>query len=322
MKTFQPGKVHSSFLRVRRSRGGKKCSCHSKNSRSRVRGDSEAAGRNQVLDAEDHGEAVLAGDGVKSLAKDLSGIGEGAGRGAEANVADIPLAHCRRLHHHGKVVVGNEGLGGHELGHSRGDQRIDGLEGWARSKVGNGAVVGGTEGISRKAGAESVNENTSFTPGSSQLAGDSRKPAWTGAGEKLVGSSRAGTTILAGVAGAVVASIGARVVGENGGPRGVVCHGAEIVSTAEQGDRLKTRGMELGGNGSNEFIAVERPEKNKPYCNTKAEKKRNLRVGYAQHLEGRQKPEFNRNGPGKVVALEGPREEKKKRKEKKRKEKL
>ena len=57
------------------------------------------------------------------------------------------IFNCRRLHHHVKVVVENEGLGGHELRHSRGDQKIDGLEGWARSKVGNGAVVGGTENI-------------------------------------------------------------------------------------------------------------------------------------------------------------------------------
>ena len=54
---------------------------------------------------------------------------------------------------------------------------------------------------------------------------------------------------------------------------------------------------------------------------TRRQKKRNLRVGYAQHLEGGQKPKFDRNGPGKVVALEEPREEKKKRKDKKRKEK-
>jgi len=190
---------------------------------------------------------------------------------------------------------------------------------WARSKVGNGAVVGG---ISRIAGAESVKENTSFTAGSCKLAGGSRKSARTGTSEKLVDSSRAGTTILAGVANTGVAGVGARVVGGNGGPRGVVCHGAEIVSTAEQEEVLKTRGMELGGNGSNELVAVERPEKEKKnHIVTRRQKKRNLRVGYAQHLEGGQKHKFDRNGPGKVVALEEPREEKKKRKEKKRKEK-
>jgi len=74
----------------------------------------------------------------------------------------------------------------------------------------------------------------------------------------LVNASRAGATVLAGVADAGVAGIGARVVGASRGPSGVVCHGTEIVSAVEQVEIRQTRDLvELGGNGAGEVIFVQ-----------------------------------------------------------------
>ena len=75
----------------------------------------------------------------------------------------------------------------------------------------------------------------------------------------MVNASRAGATVLAGVADAGVAGVGARIVVLTSGPRGVVCHGTEIVSTAEQVEKCKTRELDLGGNSVGELVFVETP---------------------------------------------------------------
>ena len=79
----------------------------------------------------------------------------------------------------------------------------------------------------------------------------------------MVDSSGACATVLAGIIGTGVAGIGARVVvGEEIGisdPCGVVCHGTKVVSAAEK-EILKTRDLELGGNGAGELIFVQVPD--------------------------------------------------------------